>query len=118
MEAGTGQLGKDRGSPYTGGRHGALYLRPCGKHHQHHGRKRGTITYSYNSMGKVYQVTDQEGCSEYFYYDAEGRLETCTDRNGNREKTHYNMDGNLTYRRAEDPKGRTPAVSRYRTFIF
>ena len=73
----------------------------------------GTITYSYNSMGKVYQVTDQEGCSEYFYYDAEGRLETRTDRNGNRETTHYNMDGNLTYRRAEDRKGRNPVVSRY-----
>ncbi|MDE6622461.1 MAG: sugar-binding protein, partial [Lachnospiraceae bacterium] len=73
----------------------------------------GTITYSYNSMGKVYLVTDQEGCSEYFYYDAEGRLETRTDRNGNRETTHYNMDGNLTYRRAEDRKGRNPVVSRY-----
>lgn len=61
----------------------------------------------------MYRVTDQEGRSEYFHYDAEGRLETRTDRNGNRETTRYNMDGNLTYRRAEDRKGRNPAVNRY-----
>ena len=64
-------------------------------------------------MGQVCQTTDQEGFSEYFYYDEEGRLETRIDRNGNKTTTHYNMDGNLSYQRAEDKKGRNPAVSRY-----
>ena len=52
------------------------------------------------------QVTDQEGCGEYFYYDREGHRETHIDRNGNVERTLYNMDGNLTYQRFEDRKGR------------
>lgn len=64
-------------------------------------------------MGQVYQVTDQEGASEYFYYDEEGRPETHIDRNGNMETTHYNMDGNLLYRRAVDKKGRNPVTYRY-----
>ena len=40
----------------------------------------GTITYAYNSMGRVYQTTDQEGFSEYFYYEEENCLETRIDR--------------------------------------
>ena len=59
------------------------------------------------------QVTDQEGCGEYFYYDREGRRETHIDRNGNVERTPYNMDGSLFYQRFEDRKGRTPVVNQY-----
>ena len=36
--------------------------------------KENSITYRYNSQGKVCEIIDQEGKSETFRYDKEGRM--------------------------------------------
>ena len=67
----------------------------------------GIVTYRYNSLGQVYEITDQEGNTESFYCDKEGRRETHIDRSGNVERTLYNMDNRLSYQRAEDKRAGT-----------